>query len=75
MKELPKHRVGEIVYDRKTKRYMVITEAIHGYLGHTVYCLKYVPESERLYNPLISFPAGTYSDIAFDEIFEMCLNI
>lgn len=75
MKEITRHRVGDIVYDRKTKRYLVITEAIRGYLGHIVYCLRYVPESACMYNYLISFHAGTYSDIAFDEVFEMCLNI
>lgn len=74
MKEIHNHRIGEIVYHRGSNLYLVISgvdNVVDGYVYH----LKYVPKSEHKYNPLRSRYAGMYSDDAFENIFETCLNI
>lgn len=74
MREITKHRVGEIVYRRDSGWYLVITDVTY-ITGVYTYYLEYVPEPERLYNPLRSLCAGAYSEVVFGELFEMVLNL
>ena len=73
MKEIQKHRIGDIVYHRQSDLYLVVTDVTCSTDGYTYY-LEYVPKPER-YNPLRSFCAGGYSDFVFGDLFEMVLNL
>lgn len=72
MKEIQKHRVGEIVYHKNANLYLVIADVIYSIDSGCTYYLKY---ADRRYNPLGSHYAGGYSEIVFGDIFEMCLNV
>ena len=71
MKEIPKHRIGDMVYHRVSHLYLVITEVNYSTVDGYTYYLEYVPKPECLY----SLHAGGYSDVVFGELFEMCLNL
>lgn len=76
MKEIPKHRVGEIVYHRVSNLYLVITDVIYSTTAGYTYYLKYVPAQPGSgFNPLRSSYVGGYSDVVFGDLFEMCLNV
>lgn len=75
MKEIPKHRIGEIVYHRVSNLYLVIAYVTYNTVCGYTYYLEYVPGQERLYNPLCSHYAGGYSEVVFGDIFEICLNL
>jgi hypothetical protein len=67
MKEIPKHRIGEIFYNKSTNKCFVITD-----IFEHIYYMRYIPEPESGYgyNTLCSLPTGGYSKDIFDRIFK-----